>query len=164
LQDVTTNSLEQTGRKQRSWHVVTIIGLLLAVLIAVAIGLMLTGRNTPATQTPPPPAAAGPETILPPLPPVAPQAPPAEGATVATSELMYPGAETVMDMKTGRETLLELRTNDPLEKVVDWYLTKLKPAEIIRTPGREAILRSGKTNVIISKGRDNTDILLKQGL
>jgi hypothetical protein len=149
------------------WLAVPIISLLLAMLVAVAIGLRLSSRNARRTQTPPAATAPGPETVLPPLPPL-PPAPPAEppaaGASVSTSELMYPGAETVMDMKNSRENFLELRTNDPLDKVVDWYTTKIKAAEIIRTRGTEAILRSGKTSVIISNRGGATDILLKQGV
>ena len=83
---------------------------------------------------------------------------------MSTSELMYPGAETVMDMKGSRDNLLELRTGDALERVVDWYMTKLKPAEVIRTPGTEAILRAGKTSVIISNRGGGSDILIKQGV
>ncbi len=165
LQDVTTKSLEPTGRKQKSSLAVPIIAVLLAVLVAVAVGMMLRGRNAQQTQTPP--AAAGPETVLPPLPPLPPHPsgePPASGASVSTSELMYPGAETVMDMKNSRENFLELRTSDPLDRVVDWYTTKIKAAEIIRTRGTEAILRSGKTSVIISSRGNATNILIKQGV
>ena len=165
LQDVTTKSLESVGHKQKTWLAVPIIAVLLAVLVAVAIGLRLSSRYAQPTQAPPATAAA-PETVLPPQPPPLPPAPPAEppasGASVSTSELMYPGAETVMDMKVNRESMLELRTSDPLEKVVDWYTTKIKEADIIRTPGREAILRSGKTSVIISNRSGLTDILIKQ--
>jgi hypothetical protein len=135
------------------------------VLVAVAIGIMLKARSATPIQTPP--IVAAPGTGLPPLPPMPPPPPPeppASGTSVPTSELMYPGAETVMDMKTGRDNLLELRTGDPLEKVVDWYMTKLKPAEIIRTHGTEAILRSGKTSVIISSKGSGSDILIKQGV
>lgn len=168
LQDVTTRSLEHTtGSKQKTWLVATIIALLLAVFVAaVAIGMILKGRTAQPTQTPPPVAAAPGTGLppLPPLPPAPPAEPPASGPSVPTTELMYPGAETVMDMKSSRDNLLELRTGDPLEKVVDWYMSKLKQAETIRTPGREAILRSGKTSVIISNRGSGSDILIKQGV
>jgi hypothetical protein len=166
LQDVTTKSLKPaTGRKPKIWLAASIIALLLLVFVAISIGIILKARSVQPTQTPP--VVAAPGTGLPPLPPVPPPPPPeppASGTSVPTSELMYPGAETVMDMKTGRDNLLELRTGDPLEKVVDWYMTKLKPAEIIRTPGTEAILRSGKTSVIISNRGGGSDILIKQGV
>ena len=167
LQDVTTKSLDASaGRKQKFWLAASVISLLLVVFVAVAIGIMLKARSVPPTQTPP--VVVVPETGLPPLPPMPPPPPPAEppaaGTSVATSELMYPGAETVMDMKSSRDNFLELRTSDPLEKVVDWYMTKLKPAEVIRTPGKEAILRAGKTSVIISNRGSGTDILIKQGV
>ena len=163
LQDVNTKSLESAGQKQKFWLAASVIALLLVVFVAVGIGVILKARSAQPTQTPP--VVAAPETGLPPLPPMPPPPePPASGTSVPTSELMYPGAETVMDMKTGRDNLLELRTGDPLDKVVDWYMSRLKPAEIIRTPGREAILRAGKTSVIISNRGSGSDILIKQGV
>lgn len=167
LQDVTTKSLESSaGQKQKIWLAASVIALLLLVFVAVGIGIILKARSAHPVQTTP--VVVVPETGLPPLPPMPPPPPPVEppapGKSVSTSELMYPGAETVMDMKTGRDNLLELRTSDPLEKVVDWYMTKLKPAEIIRTPGKEAILRAGKTSIIISNRGSGTDILIKQGV
>ncbi|MBA3804663.1 MAG: zinc ribbon domain-containing protein [Acidobacteria bacterium] len=167
LEDMTTKSLEATGRKQKSTLAVAIIAILLAVFALFAIGMILRGRNAQPTQAPPAAAATGPETVLPPLPPLPPHPsgePPASGASTSTSELIYPGAETVMDMKNSRENFLELRTSDPLDRVVDWYTTKIKAAEIIRTRGTEAILRSGKTSVIISSRGNATNILIKQGV
>ncbi len=167
LQDMTTKSLEATGRKQKSLLAVPIIAILLAVFALVAIGMILRGRIAQPAQAPPAPAATGPEAVLPPLPPLPPQPvgePPASGASTPTSELIYPGAETLMDMKNSRENFLELRTNDPLDRVVDWYTAKIKVAEIIRTRGAEAILRSGKTSVIISNRGNVTNILIKQGV
>jgi hypothetical protein len=141
--------------------------LLLVVFVAVAIGTMLRARTAAPVQTPPPVVA--PEAGLPPQPPLPPpppfEEPPAAGTSVDTSELRYPGAETVMDMKSSRDNFLELRSRDPLDKVVDWYTKRLKPSEIIRdgTRGSEAILRTGRTSVIISNRGDTTDILIKQG-
>jgi len=136
------------------------------LFVAVAVGVMVSVRKAATTQTPP--VVVRPETGIPPPPPVPPvppvNEPPAAGATVPTSELMYPGAETVMDMKSNRDNFLELRTNDPLNKVVDWYTTKLKPSEVMRAGGTEAILRTGRTSVIISTRGSATDILIKQGV
>jgi hypothetical protein len=77
---------------------------------------------------------------------------------------MYPGAETVMDMKNGRDNFLELSTIDPVNTVVDWYINRLKPKEIIRAPGAGSVLRTGATQVIISPRGNKTDILIKQGV
>jgi hypothetical protein len=90
--------------------------------------------------------------------------PPASGPSVPTSELIYPGAETVMDMRNERDNLLQLRTTDTPDKVVDWYTDKLKATEIIKTPRAGAVLRTGATNVIISPRGSATDIIIKQGL
>lgn len=164
--DATTKSLETSGNhKQKIWLAASVIALIIALFVAVAIGVMLSVRNAATTQTPP--VVVRPETGLPPQPPAPPAPPfaepPAAGATVPTSELMYPGAETVMDMKSSRDNFLELRTNDPVNKVVDWYTAKLKSAEVLRSGGTEAILRTGRTSVIISTRGNATDILIKQG-
>lgn len=172
--DATTKGLEPTrDQKHKIWLAVSIMSVIIAIFVAVAIGTMLKVRNAVATQAPPPPVVARPETGLPappapPAPPALPpiEEPPAAGTSVATSELMYPGAETVMDMKSSRDSFLELRSTDPLDKVVDWYTTKLKPSDIIKngTRGTEAILRAGRTSVIISARGSGTDILIKQGV
>jgi hypothetical protein len=165
--NATTKSLETTGgHKQKIWLAVSMVALLILMFVAVAIGTMIkVVRNAATTQTPP--VVVRPETGLPtqpPAPPAPPFAePPAAGATVPTSELMYPGAETVMDMKSSRDNFLELRTSDPVNKVVDWYTAKLKSAEVMRSGGTEAILRTGRTSVIISTRGNATDILIKQG-
>jgi zinc ribbon protein len=171
-QDATTKSLDSTGsQKQKIWLAVSIMALLIAVFVAVVVGTMLKVRNAVTTQAPP--VVTRPETGLPappapPAPPALPpiEEPPAAGTSVATSELMYPGAETVMDMKSSRDNFLELRSTDSLDKVVDWYTTKLKPSEVIKdgTRGTEAILRAGRTSVIISARDSGTDILIKQGV
>jgi hypothetical protein len=168
LQDATTKSLEPTrDQKHQIWLAVSIMSVILAVFVAVAIGTMIKVRKAATTQTPP--VVVLPETGLPAPPPPPPGLPPIEqapaaGTSVATSELMYPGAETVMDMKSSRDNFLELRSNDPLNKVVDWYMAKLKPSEVLRSGGTEAILRVGRTSVIISTRGNATDILVKQGV
>jgi len=130
--DATTKGLEPTrGQKHQIWLAISIISVLLAVFVAVAIGTKIKLRKAATTQMPP--VVVLPETGLPapPAPPGPPpppiEEPPAAGTSVATSELMYPGAETVMDMKSSRDNFLELRSNDPLDKVVEWYVAKLKP-------------------------------------
>ncbi len=77
---------------------------------------------------------------------------------------MYPGAETVMDMRNDRDNFLQLRTDDAPDKVLDWYADRLKGAEVIRTPRAGGVLRTGATNVIISPGGNGTQIIIKQGV
>ncbi|HEX8145534.1 MAG TPA: zinc ribbon domain-containing protein [Pyrinomonadaceae bacterium] len=163
LRDASTKSLEPSAPKlQKSWLIVSFAVLFLAVVAAFAIGMLVSRRST----TPTPPVVTRPGTDLPQPPPAPPppgQQPPASGPSVPNNELMYPGAQTLTDMKSERENFLELRTSDQVEKVVEWYTAKLKPTQIMRRQ-REAILRTGRTHVIISGRGEATDILIKQGV
>jgi hypothetical protein len=135
------------------------------MLSAFAVGMRLSSRTAGTTPTPQtPPVVTRPGTDLPPPPPPPPpvQQPPASGPSVETGALMYPGAETVVDMKTGQGNFLQLRTTDPAGKVADWYTDRLKATDIIKTPGAGAVLRTGGTNVIISPRGNVTDIVIKQ--
>lgn len=167
FKDATTKSLEPAGqRPTKSWLVLSFAVLFLAVVFAFAVGMMLRGSmtTTPTTQTPP--VVTVPGTGLPPPPPPEPpsmEEPPAAGPSVPTRELMYPGAQTVLDMKMGRDNLLQLRTGDKLDKVADWYMAKAKPTQIMRR-GTEAIFRTGRTHIIITGRGEATEILIKQGV
>jgi hypothetical protein len=163
LKDATTRSLEPTAQgPKKSRLVLSFAVLFLAVVSAFAVGMMLRGRMATTTPTQTPPVITVPGTGLPPPPPP-PAAPPAPGTSTPTSDLMYPGAQTIMDMKTGRGNFLQLSTTDPIDKVVDWYVTKVKGAEIIRTPGAGAVLRAGETKIVISPGGQGSAIIIKQG-
>jgi zinc-ribbon domain len=168
LQDVNTRSLGPTaGQGRQTSKLVLMFALLFAaMLMAFVIGMRLSRRSAPATAPQTPPAVARPGTDLPPPPPPLPpieQPPPASGTSMPTSELIYPGSETVMDMRNERDNFLQLRTTDAPDKVVDWYMTKLKATEIIRTPRAGAVLRAGATHVIISARGSGSDIIIKQG-
>jgi hypothetical protein len=168
LKDATTKSLEPAGqRPNTSQLVLSFTVLFLAVLFVFAVGMVLRGRMMTTPPQPPPVVTAPGTGLQPPPPPPGPpsmEEPPAAGPSVPTSELMYPGAQTMMDMKTGRDNLLQLRTGDKLDKVADWYEAKVKPTQIMRT-GTEAIFRTGRTHIIINtRGGEATDILIKQGI
>lgn len=162
----TTGLATKGGHRKQVWIAVSIVALLILMFAAAAVGTMIKVVRTAATRQTPP-VVVRPETGIPPPPP-APPAPPAEppaaGTTVPTSELMYPGAETVVDMKSSRDNFLQLRTADPISKVVDWYTTRLKPSEVMKSGSTEAILRTGRTSVIITTRGRATDILIKQGV
>lgn len=167
LQDVNTKSLEPTGqRTQKSRFILLFALLFAAMLCAFAVGMWLSRRQITTAPTPAPPVVTRPGTDLPPPPPPPPppiEQPPASGPSVPTSELIYPGAETVVDMRNERDNFLQLRANDPLDKVVDWYMQRLKPTQIFKTPGAGAVLRTGGTNVVISPGGSGTEIIIRQG-
>jgi hypothetical protein len=171
LQDATTKGLQTGGPAQpKAWLYVSLIGLLLVVSIALFTWAMFRGSGATTTAPPPqtpPVATTAPEAGLPqPPPPPRPpfEEPVAEGPTLPTSQLMYPGAETVLDIKAGRENMLQLRTSDASRKVIDWYVDKLKPTQTIRETGAEAILRTGRTTVIISGRGDTTEIIIRQAV
>ncbi|HEY6187725.1 MAG TPA: zinc ribbon domain-containing protein [Pyrinomonadaceae bacterium] len=166
LKDATTKSLQPAAQTQKKGGlVISFAVLFLAVVFAFAVGMMLKGRMTTTTPTQTPPTVTVPGTGLPPPPPPPPpiedQA--AAGPSVPTSELMYPGAQTVMDMKTGRDNFLQLHSTDKIDKVTDWYMAKLKPTQIMRR-GTEAVLRSGQTHIILTGSGEATEILIKQGV
>jgi hypothetical protein len=167
LKDARTKSLEPAAQTQqkKSGLVISFAVLFLAIVFAFAVGMMLKGRMATTTPTQTPPAVTVPGTGLPPPPPPPPPVgePAAEGPSVPTTELMYPGAQTVMDMKTGRDNFLQLRSTDKIDKVTDWYMAKLKPTQIMRR-GTEAVLRSGQTHVILTGSGEATEILIKQGV
>jgi hypothetical protein len=163
LKDAATRSLEPTGQSQKkSWLVLSFALIFLAVVFTFAVGMMLRGRMATTTPTQTPPVVTVPDTGLPPPPPP-PAAPPAPGTSTPTSDLVYPGAQTIMDMKTGSGNFLQLSTTDPVDKVVDWYVTKVKGAEIFRTPEAGAVLRAGETQIVISPGSKGSSIIIKQG-
>lgn len=166
--DAATTGLATTGgHRKQVWLAVSIVALLVLMFAAAAVGTMIKVVRSAATRQTPP-VVVRPETGFPPPPPGPPAPPaaepPAAGTTVPTSELMYPGAETVMDMKSSRDNFLQLRTADPIGKVVDWYTTRLKPSEVMKSGSTEAILRTGRTSVIITTKGRATDILIKQGV
>lgn len=58
--------------------------------------------------------------------------------------------------------MVQLQTEDSLDKVADWYTEKLKPTEIVRQPGN-VILKAGELAVIITGNGGGSNIMLKQG-
>ena len=150
-----TKPLESSGWTAR----LVLIGLLLALLIVPITFAVFKLLKSGSSRTQPP-VVTVPE-IPPPPPP-----PPARGGSAATNNpLYYPGAETVMEV-TGQEEghVLQLRTSDPLDKVVRWYVEKVKPTSTIKTPGDNVtVLRGEGVNVVITGGGDQTEIIIRQG-
>ena len=114
-----------------------------------------------------PPTAGAPAVPQPPIPPQPPSAPPAKGATGATvidQSFIYPGARTTMEMtRAGQGSMVQLETEDPVERVADWYTKRLKPTETVKVPGSNIVLNSAEMKAIISQRGNTTTILLKQG-
>lgn len=84
-------------------------------------------------------------------------------ASVDASALIYPGAQTVVDMANpdGSRTL-QLRTKDPLGSVESWYQSNLKLEKTIRLTAASVVLK--KDNVLITLVAEDsiTNILIKK--
>jgi hypothetical protein len=135
------------------------VGLLLFLLVAVLLVKFNSG-GTPVG----PPAISIPTAPPPPLAPPPPPPPPALGEPVIAESLKYPGAEVVMDVKSGQgKGVLQLQTKDSTRKVVEWYTAKLKPTGNMKLPFGNTMLRSDDITVIINGNEDGTSILITRG-
>ena len=158
----TTKGLQSSGQQKVLW---IIAGSMVVFLLVALSGLafFLTRMDT----QPVPDRDIPSFTEIPGHPPIPPIPPPPPGGTIDanTSALIYPGAEVVMDMRRGEGgRVLQLKTKDRGEEVVDWYVEKLRPTKNIRIPGGNTILQAGDTTaIIISDGRE-TNITIKLGL
>lgn len=158
--EYTTSRLEQNNRKLPVWFVGLMITLLVAALLAFGIAKLISSRTT----TQPPPVPDTPTVTVPDVPPPPqPPPPPVSGSNSISRAFIYPGAETMIDMvRGGGGSLLQLRTKDSYEKVLDWYITKLKPENISRLPGQNSILKWDKLMAVINATDEGTMIMLKQ--
>ena len=80
----------------------------------------------------------------------------------ASSDLIYPGAKTVLDMKNesgGR--VLHLETFDPFTAVEVWYQKALKPEKTMRLTSSSVVLKNGATTATIAAEGNKTNILIK---
>jgi hypothetical protein len=159
-----TKSLEQRAQKRKVW----LLGLMASLffLSIIAFGIVKFTRShiatpQPTTGTPelPPGSVTQPHVPPPPQPPTAPTS-----SDAISRAYIYPGAETIMELKRAGGGLLQLRTKDSFEKALAWYTAKLKPDSIIKTPeeGQTAILKSDKLMAIINASEEGTNIMLKE--
>ena len=63
----------------------------------------------------------------------------------------------------GEGNVLQLATRDPVEKVVDWYVEKLKPKKHVEIPGGSAVLEADGVTAVITGSDEGTSIIIKQG-
>ena len=151
-----TKSLEPSGGAAK----VLLAGLVLILLI-VTISLVVMKILSSRDSRPETPVVTTPE--MPPPPP-APPAPGRGGSSPISSSLVYPDAETVLDISKTDGHVLQLRTRDPLKKVVDWYTEKLRPTETVKVPGdNTTILRGDDIRAVITATGTETNIIINQG-
>lgn len=80
----------------------------------------------------------------------------------ATSALIYPGSHTTADLKSGEGRVIQLESQDSVDKVVDWYETNLKPTKIMRLTATTAVLKNQDVTATVTGDGSKTHILIKQ--
>ena len=84
------------------------------------------------------------------------------GRGETTSNLVYPGARTVVDMTgEGGGRALHLETSDPFSTVEEWYQKELKPHKTMRLTSSSVVLKNDKTTATIASEGAKTSILIK---
>lgn len=165
-----TGSLQPKGRKKRTGLVIGLLAILILVpLISLVVLAVIRSQTSnvpvfkkiivtqPQMPQPPVPPAFPPDDKTAPAPPVP--------KTTISPALIYPGAQTRMEINSGEGAgMLQLRTDDAYDKVLAWYVATIKPTNVIKTgPGSSSILRTDKMVVIITGEGGETNILIKQG-
>lgn len=159
--NATSRSLEPT-RQPKNW---LLLGSILVATVALILtSLFLMTRNRSATTVSPPvvPRPEAPPIHPPPPPPLPPRGS-IQGSGISRA-LVYPGAETMMEITDASEgDLLQLQTSDSFDKVVSWYTERLKPTKVIKKSSN-VILEAGEMKAIINAEGDGTIIMLTQGV
>jgi hypothetical protein len=146
------------------------LGLTVLIALCLAAFVLLgrfSGRHHPppppppsvTEKAPPPPGDRGiiPHPPLPPPPPGDPN--PGKVKTSLDPSLIYPGAEVTMDVGGGEGHVTQLQSGDAFDKVVDWYVEKLKPKNQVSIPGGK-ILESDSFVALITSAGNSTSIML----
>ena len=84
--------------------------------------------------------------------------------TTATAALIYPGAQTVVDMTSDEGRAIQLQTADSLDRVLAWYDASLKPTKRMRLTSTSFVLRNQNVTATIATEDNKTNILIKQSL
>ncbi|HEX8650575.1 MAG TPA: zinc ribbon domain-containing protein [Pyrinomonadaceae bacterium] len=149
-----TKSLQPSSSTTR----VLLAGLVLLLLI-FPIALVAMKLASDRNSRPETPVVTVPEIPPPPAPPSG-----SGGSAPISSALVYPNAKTLLDVTKRDGHVLQLRTSDPTDKVVQWYTDKIKPSETVKVPGGNmTILRSEDIRAIITSVGNETDIIIRQG-
>lgn len=154
--------------KRQNWLMFGALVFVGLALVAVALVFTLRGNSTSTTPTSVVIKRGGiPSVPEPPQPPTVPQAP-IDGSNAFSPDLIYPGAKVTMQViGSPKGNVLQLKTSDSFEKVVEWYTGKLSPKNIVRPPGADnavAVLNADALKAIITAdGSNGTNILLTQG-
>jgi hypothetical protein len=171
-----TAGMQSGGQKKTVILLASVIGVLLITLAALLFVVMR--NNTHPSQTPPragfpppgvPPVPGGePSGIpggipMPPTPPV-PRGIPGSAPTTLAKDLIYPGATVTMSVPSNEgKAVTTLTVRDSFDKVVDWYLARVKPTKQVMLPGPTATLKGNHIAVVITAASDEISIIIAQG-
>jgi hypothetical protein len=134
------NSQSLTGpsasltRPTRSWPKLITIGIVLSLLIVVSVGVLWSLRAGKRNAS----------------------------RVEINRSWIYPGSRTVVDLGDSGGAVLQLETNDALEKVQAWYESNLKPTKTLRVNSNSTILKREKVTVTLVSENNLTSIVIKQ--
>lgn len=84
-------------------------------------------------------------------------------ATADTRALIYPGAQTVLDMtNTDGSRAIRLQTKEPLARVESWYQTNLKLSKTVRLTSASVVMKKENVTITLAEEGGTTNILIKQ--
>ena len=84
-------------------------------------------------------------------------------ATSDAGALIYPGAQTVVDMtNTDGSRTIQLQTKEPLARVESWYQTNLKLSKTVRLTSASVVMKKEKVTITLAEEDGATNILIKQ--
>ena len=84
-------------------------------------------------------------------------------ATSDTGALIYPGAQTFVDMtNTDGSRTIQLQTKEPLARVESWYQTNLKLSKTVRLTSASVVMKKEKVTITLAEEDGATNILIKQ--
>ena len=82
---------------------------------------------------------------------------------LTTSQLRYPGAQTVVDMtNTDGSRTIQLQSTDPVNKVESWYHNNLKLTKTMRLTSTSYVMKNDKVTITLASEDNKTNILIKQ--
>jgi hypothetical protein len=139
----------------------------LIVFVAVLAGFNGFHRDSGPTAGPPavsaPPAPPG---VPAPSGAPAPPPPPGTGSAEADGPLqayIYPSSTKNMDATHNGKSVIQLTTNDSIDKVTDWYRARLKPSKTVQLPFVGTVMEGKDVKAVITGSEGGTMIILTKG-
>jgi hypothetical protein len=84
-----------------------------------------------------------------------------QGAT-AQGPLVYPGADTLLDVGGPDGRVMKLRTSDSLDLVQHYYETTLQSTKTVAVSNSVVVIRNDRVTATLLADGDKTNILIKQ--